>query len=239
MFRHALRLGKIESNPWTDAGSLTPPKRSEGTHAYSLEEAEAIINALVKHPQYQLVFALACFLGLRPGEISGLQWSDVGVDAEGVAWIHVRRSAWRGIVGATKTPESVASVPLIEPVRSMLDAWKTTSGVPSQWMFPNPQDMPIQMGSVQRQIVRVLEPKKIAWHGLYAGRRAAATLLVQLTGNAVASQYVLRHKNLSTTTAFYIKPVRDAALEGLQQVEDLLRQRKALAEANGGNGSGQ
>jgi hypothetical protein len=79
----------------------------------------------------------------------------------------------------------------------------------------------------------------VAHHGLYAGRRAAATLLVQLTGNAVASQYVLRHKNLATTTAFYVKPVRDAALDGLQQVEDLRKQRKALAEANGGNGGGQ
>jgi len=239
LFRHALRLGKIETNPWSDAGSLTPAKRPEATHAYTLDEAEAIINALIDRPPCQLVFALACFLGLRPGEISGLKWDDIGVDADGVAWVHVRRSAWKGIVGTTKTDESVASVPLIEPVRSMLDAWKTVTGAPCQWVFPNPQDKPIQMGSVQRQIVRILEPKKIKWHGLYAGRRAAATLLVQLTGNAVASQYVLRHKNLATTTAFYVKPVRDAALDGLQQVEDLLKQRKALAEANGGNGGGQ
>jgi integrase len=239
LFRHALRLGKIETNPWSDAGSLTPAKRPEATHAYTLDEAEAIINALIDRPPCQLVFALACFLGLRPGEISGLKWDDIGVDADGVAWVHVRRSAWKGIVGTTKTDESVASVPLIEPVRSMLDAWKTVTGAQCQWVFPNPQDKPIQMGSVQRQIVRILEPKKIKWHGLYAGRRAAATLLVQLTGNAVASQYVLRHKNLATTTAFYVKPVRDAALDGLQQVEDLLKQRKALAEANGGNGGGQ
>lgn len=239
LFRHALRLGKIEVNPWADAGSLTPAKRPEATHAYTLDEAEAIINALIDHPTYQLVFSLACFLGLRPGEISGLKWDDIGVDADGVAWVHIRRSAWKGIVGTTKTDESVASVPLIEPVRSMLDAWKTVSGAPTQWLFPNPQDKPIQMGSVQRQIVRALEPKKIKWHGLYAGRRAAATLLVQLTGNALASQYVLRHKNLATTTAFYVKPVRDAALGGLQQVEDLLKKRKALAEANGGNGGGQ
>ncbi len=239
LFRHALRLGKIETNPWSDAGSLTPAKRPEATHAYTLDEAEAIINALIDRPPCQLVFALACFLGLRPGEISGLKWDDIGVDADGVAWVHVRRSAWKGIVGTTKTDESVASVPLIEPVRSMLDAWKTVTGAQCQWVFPNPQDKPIQMGSVQRQIVRILEPKKIKWHGLYAGRRAAATLLVQLTGNAVASQYVLRHKNLASTTAFYVKPVRDAALDGLQQVEDLLKQRKALAEANGGNGGGQ
>ena len=143
-----------------------------------------------------------------------------------------------GIVGTTKTEESVASVPLIEPVRSMLDAWKVTSGAPSQWMFPSPKNNPLQTASIQKQIVRALKPKNINWHGLYAGRRAAATLLVQLPGNAVASQYVLRHKNLATTTQFYIKPVRDAAVNGLQQVEDLLKKRKALAEASGGKGVG-
>jgi integrase len=235
MFRHALRLGKIEINPWTDAGSLLPAKRPEGTHAYTLDEAEAISNALINDPPCQLVFCLATFLGLRPGEIAALQWDDISVDADGVAWVHVRRSAWRGIVGTTKTEESVASVPLIEPVRSMLDAWKVTSGATSVWMFPSPRgNRPLQTASIQKQIVRALGPRRIVWHGLYAGRRAAATLLVQLTGNAVASQYVLRHKNLATTTAYYVKPVRDAAVGGLQQVEDLLKQRKALA----GTGSG-
>jgi hypothetical protein len=75
--------------------------------------------------------------------------------------------------------------------------------------------------------------RKIAWHGLYAGRRAAATLLVQLTGNAVAAQFVLRHKNLTTTTAFYVKPVQTAGLEGMKLVEEKLASRKALAESNG------
>ena len=84
MFRHALRLGKIETNPWTDAGSLSPAKRPEATHAYTLDEAETISNALIDHPPCQLVFCLATFLGLRPGEISALQWDDVGVDAEGL-----------------------------------------------------------------------------------------------------------------------------------------------------------
>ena len=67
----------------------------------------------------------------------------------------------------------------------------------------------------------------------YAERRAASTLLVQLTGNAVAAQFVLRHKNLTTTTAFYVKPVQTAAVEGMKLVEETLATRKALAEANG------
>ena len=73
LFRHALRLGKIDVNPWSDAGSLTPAKRPDATHAYTLDEAEAISNALVSRPPCQLVFCLAAFLDLCPGEISGLK----------------------------------------------------------------------------------------------------------------------------------------------------------------------
>jgi site-specific recombinase XerD len=123
-----------------------------------------------------------------------------------MSWIHIRRAAWRSFVGTTKTEESVASVPLIEPVKSMLLAWKgMTAG---EWVFPNRSGNPMQMEGFQKRIIApvlaanaALNEKKIAWHGLYAGRRAAATLLVQLTGNAVAAQFVLRHKNLTTTTA--------------------------------------
>ena len=114
----------------------------------------------------------------------------------------MRRSSWRGIVG--KTAESVASVPLIEPVESMLAAWRTTQSLSvNGWMFENNVGEPMDMSSfASRVILPLLRQKNISWRGLYAGRRAAATLLVQLTGDAVAAQYILRHKNLSTTTTF-------------------------------------
>jgi integrase len=230
MFRHALRLNHITVNPWRDAGSLSVVKKPGVTHAYTLEEAEAISNALVDNPPAQLVFCLAAFMGLRPGEISALKWQDIEWNEQpSMSWIHIRRSAWRSIVGTTKTDESVACVPLIEPVKSMLNAWKGQSFHGSEWIFPNRSNKPQEMGSFQKRlIIPVLDKKGIQWHGLYAGRRAAATLLVQLTGDAIAAQYVLRHKNLSTTTAFYVKPVQTAAVAGMKLVEETLANRKAL-----------
>jgi integrase len=232
MFKHAVRLNYITVNPWRDAGSLTPVKKGEATHAYTLEEAEAISNALIDNPPAQVVFCLAAFLGLRPGEISALKWQDVEWNDDGVSWIHIRRAAWRSFVGTTKTEESVASVPLIEPVKSMLSSWKKLTA--GEWVFPNRSGEPMQMEGFQKRVIKpVLKKKKIAWHGLYAGRRAAATLLVQLTGNAVAAQFVLRHKNLTTTTAFYVKPVQSAGVDGMKLVEEALASRKQLAESNG------
>jgi integrase len=77
MFRHALRLNRVSVNPWRDAGSLSTVKKPEATHAYTLEEAEAISNALIAAPPAQVIFCLAAFMGLRPGEISALKWQDI------------------------------------------------------------------------------------------------------------------------------------------------------------------
>ncbi|MGB6383661.1 MAG: site-specific integrase, partial [Terriglobales bacterium] len=193
MFAHSAAIGLIENNPWHDAKSLSKTKSGK-THAYTLEEAETIVNALVDDPASQLLFSLACFMGLRPGEIEALKWSDV---SDG--WLHVRRASWRGIVGTTKTEESVASLPLIEPIASMVSVWRAKSGNPIDgYMFPsnrrdeNGELKPMIIhGLVKRDIIPVLEKKGVAWHGLYSGRRGCATLLTQLTGDAVAAQYVL------------------------------------------------
>jgi integrase len=120
------------------------------------KKPEAINNALIDSPPAQLVFCLAAFLGLRPGGISALKWQDIDGD-----WIHIRRSAWRGVVGTTKTEESVASAPLIEPVKSMLTAWRMSSA--GEWLFPsNRGDHPLNISQyAQRIIAPVLKKKGI------------------------------------------------------------------------------
>lgn len=226
LFQHAKRLGNITTNPFTDAASLVAPKESKGTHAYSLEEAEAIFNALSGHLQEQLIFCLATFCGLRPGEIAALQRNDVELSTEG--WLHVRRATWRGHVGATKTEESVASIPLFQPVRGLFEAWfdsqeyREKEQVNMQgWVFPNRFGDPMDLsGLMRRVVIPICKAKRLSFHGLYAGRRAAGTLLTQLTGNAVAASYVLRHKNLATTTAFYVKPIREEAVTGMRLLEE-------------------
>lgn len=94
-------------------------------------------------------------------------------------------------------------------------------------MVENNLGEPIDMSSfASRAIVPLLNEEKIVWHSLYAGHRAAATLLAQLTGNAVAAQYILRHKNLATNTTFYVKPVREGAVSGMRALEIFLKGRK-------------
>ncbi len=234
VFAHAVNVGVIESNPWHDVKVLGKTKEPGETAHYTLEEAEDIISALVEHVDCQLIVALAFFLGLRPGEIQGLRWEDVDsvADDQGLQWIHIRRAVARNVIGQTKTTSSVASLPLIAPVLSPLNLWRAKRGNPVEgWIFPNIKGKPVDLRSViGRTIVPTLAAKKIEWKTLYAGRRGAATILTQLTGDALAAKELLRHKNIAVTTDKYVKAIPEALLKGIKLLE---------AAATGGTADGK
>ena len=233
IFTHAINEGRLESNPWHDVRILGKVKPPKGTAHYTLEEAENIISALVDHVDAQLAVALSFFLGLRPGEIAALKWEDFDANA-----VHIRRSVVRGIVGTCKTPESEATLPLIDQVRIPLELWRQRCGNTSEgWVFENKNGKPLDLKDMVRRIIRpTLQVAGLEWKSLYAGRRGAGTVLIDLTnGNYAAAQELLRHKHMSTTLQFYKRQTESALANGMKALEAAAN-RKALAN---GNGSGE
>jgi integrase len=221
IFSHACALGKAERNPMREAKVLGRARVPGQTDHYTLEEAEDIISALADDPEAQAVMALSCFMGLRPSEIAGLKWEDCGADA-----MHIRRAFVRGQVGPTKTPESVASLPMVASVQIPLALWRENTGSPSEgWVFPNGKGLPMDIREFCRRRIRVkLKPGQ--WKGLYSGRRGAATILVGLTGSLVPAQELLRHKSLTTTAMFYKKTTASALKDGLKLLEAATTKRQ-------------
>jgi integrase len=219
VFSHALNLGYCDVNPIKGAKALGRIREPKGTEHYTIAEAEAIINALIGRTDAQLLFALCFFQGLRPSEAVALQWGDI--DGEN---IHIRRSCVRGFLGDCKTPESQAPLPLIKPVAMLLDAWRPKCPASEKgWIFPRVGHHGGAVTDLRhfcRSVIRpVLDREKIAWKGLYAGRRGAGTVLVELTGNLVAAQELLRHKSLTTTAQFYKKRTQTALASGMRLLE--------------------
>lgn len=231
LFRLAVVEHRIKVNPWHDVVMPDDAIESEDTKHYTMEEAENLISALVDHVDAQLVLALACFLGLGPAEIAGLQWGDIDKD-----WVHIRRNKVRGEVVTPKTKERMASVPIIDRVRVPLELWRkkceNTDG--EAWVIV---DLP-------NMINRVIKPhiignkecyrcektpkvvKGVTWKGLYAGRRGACTAVVEATGgNYAVAQALLRHKKMTTTLNVYKKQITpDAFKAGMKLFQKSLKQ---------------
>jgi integrase len=210
IFAHALNLGLLETNVWHDVKVLGKTKAPEETQHYTLEEAENMISALVEHPKGQALMALACFAGLRPGELQGLRWSDLDPD---YGFIHIRRSVVRGVEGELKTKGSTRSLPLIAPARLALMAWRRVAP-------ENERVFTGDLKTITTSIQPALKAAGVKWKGLYAGRRGAATILTDLTGDALAAKELLGHANLSVTAANYVKTMPEALLRGMKLLEE-------------------
>jgi integrase len=173
-----------------------------------LEEAENIISALVDHVDRQAIMALACFTGLRPGEIQGLRWDDIDGD-----WVHIRRSIVRAKEGELKTANSLASLPLITPVKIPLALWRQKAG-------DNERVFPRDLKTLVKLVIKpALKKKRLQGKGLYAGRRGAATALVALTDDALAAKELLRHSNIGVTQSKYVKKLPEALARGMKLLE--------------------
>jgi integrase len=194
--------------------------------------------------------ALSCFLGLRPGEIAALRWEDFDSEC-----VHIRRSVVRGHVDTPKTLESIASLPLIDQVRMPLELWRQRSREIAEaraaaqkqpphegWVFESRNGTPIDLHNVCSRVIvphvkgnsecvrckRIPKaPKNLSWKTLYAGRRGAATAVIEANnGNLAVGQALLRHKSQITTAVFYKKAITpDAFRNGMKLLE---------AAANGG-----
>jgi integrase len=202
----------IAVNPW----KVKIPKdckETEPTQHYTMEETENLISALVDHVDAQLVFALTCFLGLGPAEISGLQWGDIVPD-----WIHIRRNKpSHGVVGAPKTKERQAPLPIIDQVRVPLELWRAKCAATGDggWVIvdlPNMINRVIKPHVIGERMCERCEktPKAsgVTWKGLYAGRRGAITAIIEATGgNYAVGQALARHKSMTTTLGVYKKQI--------------------------------
>jgi integrase len=238
MFSEAIERGlRKDANPWR----VKIPKdcrESEQTQHYTLEEVENIISALVDHVDAQLVMALSCFLGLRPGEIAALRWEDFDKDSA-----HVRRSVVRGNVGTPKTPESIATLPIIDQVRTPLELWRKRSQSPKEgWVFPSRNDTPVDLHNLIARVIRPhvegvercaecdRTPKTsgVAWKSLDAGRRCAATAVIEATGgNYAVAQALLRHKSMTTTLNVYKKAITSEAFRtGMKLLQEAATTKK-------------
>jgi integrase len=187
IFNHAKQQGYFDGvNPVH--GVEIPQARPAGeTYAYSLEQVVQIIGAL---PQpAATIAATAAFTGLRRGEIQGLLWEDyTGKE------IRVTRSVWLGHVDEPKTPKSKAPVPIISPLRRMLDAYSASCGHPvSGAMFANKVGKPLCLNNLTNREIQPRfeycqhcgqirfghrkdhrferDQQRVVWHGWHAFRR--------------------------------------------------------------------
>jgi integrase len=236
MFTFAKRKGLYDGvNPMT--GVTIPKGKRHGRKrlAYALEEVEKHLElfsgtepiaVLTEDGPYtpeitqgvvRAVIGVAAFAGLREGEIRGQWWEDDEQDI-----LNIRRSVWRTHVkDETKThedDEDPGVVPIIEPLRFLLDAIKPENA--SGWMFPNTIGGALDLDNLADRVIKpVFKANGMKWKGWHAYRRGLATNLHELGVPDKVIQAILRHEDVSTTQRSYIKTVPQVVTNAMKQLE--------------------
>lgn len=172
---------------WTER--VTPPKVRKWTEERpNLFTAAQLGQVLAAVPKRWLpMVTLSAFTGLRWGELSALRWSDVDEEAGA---IRVRRSNWRGRMGAPKTDGSHRTVPLPPEVAELLASGRR--GRSDALLFPNGKGEPYKswpLVAVMRKACKAAGVPYATPHGLrrtfnnLARQVAAAQVVKSITGH--------------------------------------------------------
>jgi integrase len=190
--------------------------RASNEHAYTLEEVADMLDKLPEPAR--TVCAVAAFTGLTRSELRGLKWDDYD---EKNSVINVQRKVWAGgsgmHIGATKTDAREAAVTVIPALKKILAKYKQDSpNVGEGWIFRGEKLLrPLDLDNISRRDI----PQHIngAWFGWHAFRRGLGTRLNEMGVDDKDIQLILRHADVSTTTAYYILPNIERAKAGMKK----------------------
>ncbi len=185
---------------------------------------------------FRTMVALAGCLGLRVGEILGLQWRDLDL-LNGT--LEIRRDVYQYRVDQVKTPTSEAPLPLAPELVSILIGWRCHAPFvrPDDFVFASDrraQKHPRGGGprgdrSILRHHLRPAATRagigKIGWHTF---RHTNATVLEQVGVRMKVAQELLRHADIQTTMNVYTGVGEEDKKAAVQQVAD--RMLKAPSE---------
>ena len=175
-------------------GRRTKPER----YAYSLDEIEFMLKKLPEPAR--TVVAAAGLTGFSASEIRGLQWRDI-TDGE----ISVERKVWRTHVGATKTTERQAAIPVIPLLKEILDEHRkrVKPETDEEFVFKGERKgFALHLDNLSRRVITPIIGER--WHGWHAFRRGLGTNLFKLGTADTTIQRILRHSDVETTRQHYI-----------------------------------
>ncbi len=117
----AVRLRKLKHNPASDA--RLPRREPSRTTAWNAQEAAAFLAAVATERLYPL-WRLVLATGLRRGELCGLRWNDVDLEARQLEVVQARVVAEDVVTGAPKSKAGSRVVTLDAVTVDALVAWR-------------------------------------------------------------------------------------------------------------------
>ncbi len=201
LLRAAADAGLAATPPRTDklefprATSVEPAVRAK---AFTPDEVQRILETAVD--PLRTACALARGIGLRAGEVCGLTWSAIDLEA---ARLDLRQQALDGQVRPLKSRSSRAVLYLppdvVAQLRRYREAWQPNAG---EFLFATDDGRPLDAAVLRQQLHELLDELGIKRRGLHGLRHAFALAMAGAGVNPEAMRKAMRHSSLRTTSIY-------------------------------------
>ncbi|MDB4894408.1 MAG: Phage integrase [Firmicutes bacterium] len=214
--------------------SVKPPKVEHKEVAVLTPDQVVQFIASAKEDRLHAMFLLAVTTGLRRGELLGLRWQDIDMDAGTLTVAQAQKKIGERIeFGTTKTRASRRTIDLPDVVLVAFKLWRREQAkerlrVGEAWVHPelvftstigspvHPKNM---LDRNFRDVLERAELPRIRFHDL---RHTAATLLLANGVNARVLMDVLGHSQINITLGLYGHVLREQKKEAAQKVDAFL-----------------
>jgi integrase len=207
----ALRWGYVERNV---AALASPPRQKPKQIATLTADDAAALMAFTEDDRLGTLFAAALYTGMRQGELLGLRWPDVDLDAGA---LRVRQAvqkiddAWQFV--EPKSANGRRTVPLCQPAIDVLRRQKEQVRAMrlhadmawQEWglVFPSAVGTPLDSSNVTHHLQRRLEAAGLPHVTFHALRHTCGSLLHQEGVPARTIMEILGHSQITLTLGTY------------------------------------
>lgn len=199
IFRRAISRNEILVNPTT--GLEIPSPKGKRLRIADPHEAEQLISATWKEDR--ALWAVACYAGLRLGELQALRWACVDL-AKGVIRVESSYDPKERAFVDVKTTASERTVPIAAVLRDYLLTHKLDTGRDgSALVFGRTTELPFIGGNVYGRACTAWRKKKLTPLGFHEARHTFASMMIAADVNVKAISTYMGHASVKITLDRY------------------------------------
>ena len=225
--------------PYNAAAKATPPSVPKKTPNYfQPEQISAILNALETEPEkWRAITHLLIVTGCRRGEIAGLRWSKVDLEAGRLEiTANLCYSKERGIYETTTKTDTtrfvnipVETIAVLRKYRSTQTQLRLLNG--DRWhdtgyVFTQDDGKPMHPSSITAWLNKFSKEHDLPHINPHAFRHSVASILISAGTDIVTVSKQLGHSQVSTTGDIYSHVIEESKAKATECIADIMLRRK-------------
>lgn len=226
IFNFAIDNQMIVFNPVTRSTFVKSKVPKKEVKALTIEQQRKFVEwCKMKPGRNKYLFALQT--GLRAGELSALQWSDI--DMQKATMFITRNMAKRNENGkyvpteiGVKTENSEREIPLTKEAIRILKEQRQKNMVSFNYVFMSQCKTPVSSVACDKELRSIRDELGVKVLSMHVLRHTFATRCIEAGMNPKTLQHILGHSNISTTLDLYVHVTDNEKRRQIEMTEQYL-----------------